>query len=212
MGHRDANGWQVDVWSPQQVRDSVFYDWVLSINGTTVTMQVNGKLAFTYTFAARIYEGEPVGLNKGLVGAGSDSSRGVWDNFVVQTVPPEQTLDTDVSFTGGPNPFGSPSTSTWTAADGRYAATTAAGATAVSLANLGVAGLQSNSWAEIQATLRTSAIGGIVFDSSKLDRFKFVALDVAGQQVLFGHVDKATGSSTRPRRARSSRTRTTRSC
>ena len=36
---------------------------------------------------------------------------------------------------------------------------------------------------------------------SKLDRFKFVALDVAGQRVLFGHVDKGTVGGRRVRAA-----------
>ena len=106
MGHRDASGWHVDVWSPFQVKPDVFYDMLVAVNGTTVSVQVSGKFAFTYTFAPRILEGQPVGLNKGFVGAGSDNSRGVWDNVTVQAVPPEQTLDSSVSFTGGPAPFG----------------------------------------------------------------------------------------------------------
>ena len=190
MGHRDASGWQVDVQAPFQVKPDVFYAMVVSVNGTTVSVQVDGKFAFTHTFAPRILAGDPVGLNKGFVGAGSDNSRGIWDNVTVQVLPPQLTLDSSVSFTAGDGPFGDDVAGTWTAASGRYSATAAAGVTAVSLADLGVAGLQTNSWAELQATLRASGIGGIAFDASKLDRFKFVALDVAGQRVLFGHVDR----------------------
>ena len=87
MGHRDANGWQVDVQTPFQVKPDVFYAMVVSVNGTTVSVQVDGKFAFTHTFAPRILDGEPVGLNKGFVGAGSDNSRGVWDNVDVQIAP-----------------------------------------------------------------------------------------------------------------------------
>ena len=60
--------------------------------------------AFTHTFAPRIIDGEPVGLNKGFVGVGSDNSRGSWDNFIVQALPPQLTLDTQTSFTGGAGP------------------------------------------------------------------------------------------------------------
>ena len=33
-------------------------------------------------------------------------------------------------------------------------------------------------------------MGGLVFDAYGLDRYKFVALDVPGQRVVFGHLDK----------------------
>ena len=65
----------------------------------------NGQQAFTHTFAPRMLDGEPVGLNKGFVGAGSDNSRGSWDNFVVQVLPPQLTLDSQTSFTGGAGAF-----------------------------------------------------------------------------------------------------------
>ena len=41
------------------------------------------------------------GLNTGLVGVGSDNSRGVFDSFVVQTVPPQTTFDTTEDFSDG---------------------------------------------------------------------------------------------------------------
>ena len=42
-----------------------------------------------------------VGLNKGLVGFGSDNSRGVLDNLAVQAVPPAVTLDSTEYFEDG---------------------------------------------------------------------------------------------------------------
>ena len=39
-------------------------------------MTVDGKNAFTYTFAPRIIDGDQVGLNKGMVGIGSEQRRG----------------------------------------------------------------------------------------------------------------------------------------
>ena len=59
----------------------------------------------------------------------------------------------------------------------------------MSTADLGVAGLQPNSWVELSATLLTTGIGGVVFDAYAPDRFKFAAIDVASQRVLIGHVE-----------------------
>ena len=56
----------------------------------------------TYTFAPRIDRtASRSPLNKGFVGVGSDNARGSWDNFMVQVLPPELTLDRQTSFTGG---------------------------------------------------------------------------------------------------------------
>jgi hypothetical protein len=163
---------------------------LVSINGTSVTVYLDGRSEIVYTFAPRIVDGQPVGLNAGFVGAGSDNSRGVWDDIVVQVAPPEQTLDRSATFTGGDDPFGDVASGAWVAAGGAYGATAPAAATVVSLADLGVSGFQTSSWIEVTATLRTAAMGGLVFDAYGLDRYKFVALDVPGQRVVFGHLDK----------------------
>jgi hypothetical protein len=70
---------------------------------------------------------------------------------------------------------------------GRYAATAAAEITSTSSAFFGD-GLDPNSFVEITATLSTNGTGGFVFDRSGANRYKFVALDVAKQQVQIGHV------------------------
>ena len=66
--------------------------------------------------------GEPMPLSKGFVGAGSDNARGSWDDFVVQVLPPQLTLDSSTGFTGGPGPFTGATSGTWTAGGGRYSA------------------------------------------------------------------------------------------
>ena len=48
---------------------------------------------FAYTFAPRIIDGWVYGLNSGMVGFGSDLSRGIFDNVTVQKLPPEYTFD-----------------------------------------------------------------------------------------------------------------------
>ena len=73
------------------------------------------------------------------------------------------------------------------------AATAAAGATSVQTVDLGIDSFQANSYLELQATLKTNAIGGLVFDEQAPDRYKFVALDVAAQKVLLGHVEPNRG-------------------
>ncbi|MDX6678526.1 MAG: hypothetical protein QOE31_2578, partial [Solirubrobacteraceae bacterium] len=177
---------------PSGLKSDTFYSMLVAVNGTTVTVQLNGSVAFTYTFAARMLNGEAVGLNKGFVGAGSDNSRGVWDNFAVQVLPPALTLDTTEDFDdGAAQQFtGDAGGAPWTVAGGRFGATAPAGAVAVRAVDLGVDSLLANSYLEVQATLRTSGIGAIAFDEYAANRFKFVALDVSGQQVQIGHVDQ----------------------
>jgi Calx-beta domain/RTX calcium-binding nonapeptide repeat (4 copies) len=191
MGYRDVAGWHTVVHAPVlgSVQADTWYDVLVAVNGTTVSVSANGEQAFTYTFAARILNGEAVGLNKGFVGAGSNNARGSWDDVAVQVLPPQLTLDSTASYTGGVGPFTGESSGTWTVNAGRYEATAGSGSTIASTADLGPDRLNPNSWIEVTATLRTTGIGGIVFDFYGLDRYKFAALDVTGQQVLVGHVE-----------------------
>ena len=103
MGHRTATGWVVDVQAaaPGQLKADTFYSVLVAINGNTVTVSVDNRLAFTHTFAARMLNGEPVGLSKGLVGMGSDNARGVFDNIALQVLPPQLTLDSLEDFDDG---------------------------------------------------------------------------------------------------------------
>ena len=41
----------------------------------------------------RVIDGNPYGLNKGLLGFGSDNSRGSFDNVQLRILPPDLTLD-----------------------------------------------------------------------------------------------------------------------
>nr|MCU0871265.1 dockerin type I domain-containing protein [Pirellulaceae bacterium] len=170
------------------------YQLLVAVNGTTVTV-VLGNKTLSHTFAARIIDGMPVGLNKGFVGAGSDNARGTWDNFAVQVLPPQLTLDETEDFNdGAANRFtGDASGAPWAVSSGRYAATAAAGATSVQTVDLGIDSFQANSYLELQATLKTNAVGGLVFDEQTPDRYKFVALDIAAQKVLLGHVEPNRG-------------------
>lgn len=197
MGHRTASGWVVDVQStqPVQIKPGTFYTVLVAINGTTVTVRLDSKVAFTYTFAPRVLNGENVGLNKGLVGVGSDNSRGVFDNVVVQVLPPAVTLDTTETFDDGvADLFTGAQSGTWTASGGRYASTAPSGTTTFDTVDFGLdRGLLTNSYLEIQTRLSTSGIGGVIFDQYKANDYKFFALDVTSQKVIVGHVTQRGG-------------------
>lgn len=74
---------------PAQLKSDIFYQMLVAVNGTLVTVMVNNTTAFSWTFPSRIIDGVAYGLNKGLVGMGSDNSRGVFDNVAVQILPPQ---------------------------------------------------------------------------------------------------------------------------
>jgi hypothetical protein len=49
---------------------------------------VDNKASISYTFAPRVQDGFSYGLNYGLVGVGSDSSRGTFDNITGNVINP----------------------------------------------------------------------------------------------------------------------------
>jgi Ca2+-binding RTX toxin-like protein len=195
MGRRTSSGWQVDVQASVQggVKSDKWYSMLVAVNGTTVTVSLDGTSAFTYTFAPRVIDGVTVGLNKGFVGVGSNGARGKFDNISVQIVPPAITLDTTDEFTGPGMVSGS--TGTWGAASGVLTGTAPAGSSAIALANVGQV-LSANSWLELTTivTLGAGARAGIVYDYYGAGDYKFIVLDLAAQTVVFGHV--AGGRST----------------
>src|SRR5690606_32623256 len=48
IGYRNASGWHVLAQSNAQLKPNVYYDVVVAINGTVVTLVVDNKNAFTY--------------------------------------------------------------------------------------------------------------------------------------------------------------------
>ena len=201
MGTRDASGWHIVKQSTAvtQFKPGTLYDVLLAVNGNTVTLSVAGVNAFTYTYAARIVDGEPVFLNHGLVGLGANGSKTSFDNFTVQIVPPQLTLDYTATFDINAGPYLNPAASSgsWTITaitptDKRYQGTVGSGQTGLSIADLGTS-LRADSYLELEAKVRTTSIGGIVFDQYDSDQFKYVALDVVNDKILIGHVDPHGG-------------------
>ena len=197
MGHRDAGGWVVDVQStaPVLLKPDTSYRVLVAVNGTTVTVTVDSDVAFTFTFAPRVLDGVAVGLNKGLVGMGSDNSRGVFDDVLLQSLPPEFTLDSVEDFGDGlAQQFVGAQGGDWTVAGGHYESTAVAAAS-YDMVDHGLGhGLQPLSYVELYATLRTSSSGGAIFDAYSGSDYKFVALDVAAQKIVIGHVDPRGGA------------------
>ena len=78
IGYRDASGWHTVAQGvvPGSVSAGKWYNLNVVVNGLVVTVTIDGKNAFSYTFAPRIIGGDQVALNRGLVGFGSDGARG----------------------------------------------------------------------------------------------------------------------------------------
>jgi hypothetical protein len=190
MGHRTSEGWIVDVQTPMQVRPNQFYNMLLAINGTTATLLVDGTELFQHVYQPRVIDGWSYALNNGMVGFGSDNSRGIFDNIVVQQLPPEVTFENIEDFAdGAANIYTGERTGSWQIAGDRYVATPTPGeGWAVNLADLGVGqGLPAASMLEIDATLSSAGLAGVVFDAYSVHDFKFAAIDSSANEIIIGH-------------------------
>jgi hypothetical protein len=192
MGHRDASGWFVDSQASFQggVKSDTWYNMMLSVNGLTATLIVDNTTSFSFTYAPTIVDGWSYGLNWGLVGFGSNNSRGAMDTIAVQIVPPAATVSRTDDFTGPTNTLfdGAGSGGSFVLSGGRYTGTPSGTEPAVSLANIsGVANLSASSILDLTAKLKTTARAGFIFDQYSETDYKWAAIDVQTQKVLIGH-------------------------
>ena len=185
MGHRNPQGWIVDVQTPVQAKPGISYNMLLAVNGTTATLMLDNAKLFSYVFAPRVIDGESFNLNTGMVGVGSDNSRGVFDNVAVQRLAPQATFRDTEEFATESGLFAEPVSGNWQVADGRYAASPVGSDRAVSLLNL--AALSANSYLEFEVTLNTAAMGGFIYDYYTPNDFKYVAIKAGTNQVVLGH-------------------------
>jgi len=199
MGYRDDSGWHEVVQSnkPVKIKPERLYDVLVAVNGTHVTVSVAGVNWFSHTFAPRILDGEEVGLNKGLVGLASHESTTTYDNFKVQILPPELTLDHTEDFSDGTaDLFTGSQSGSWSVTGSgkkqRYEGSVGPGETGWSTVDLGTT-LEASSYLELQATLDTTGVGGLIFDRYGDDDFKFIALDVDNDRIIVGHQDGRRG-------------------
>ncbi|MGA8049240.1 MAG: calcium-binding protein [Burkholderiales bacterium] len=189
MGHRDASGWHVDEQAPVPggVKADQYYNLLLSVNGLNATLVLDNKNVFSHTYAPRVVDGYSYGLNWGMLGVGSDNSRGAFDNIRVQVLPPQITFDQTEDFSDGvANLFTGPQSGAWSVGNGVYSATPSS-ATSVSILDLGPDNLNVSSYLELSARVNANGRAGFVFDRYADGSFKFVALDAPADQVIIGH-------------------------
>ncbi|UCE73891.1 MAG: hypothetical protein JSV56_12865, partial [Methanomassiliicoccales archaeon] len=196
MGRRTSDGWIVDVQKSCKLKPDTNYNMLVAINGTVVTVVVDSSEVFHHVFEPRIIEGYAYGLNQGMVGMGSDNSRGTFDNIVVQVLPPEYTFEETEDFTDfNDDLVFAPVTGDWQVVDYRYEGTPVQ-ETAISLIDLGLGrGLEANCLLELEATFSTQTIGGFVFDYYGPQDFKFVIISTITDQVIIGHHTSKEGMS-----------------
>jgi Ca2+-binding RTX toxin-like protein len=193
IGHRDETGWHVDVQDNMKIKPGNYYNILLAVNSTTVTVLADDKEYFSHTFAPRVdAEGWVYALNSGMIGFGSDNSRGVYDNIAVQILPPEITLEGTEEFPDtDPIVDFAPVSGSWQGSGGdlRYDGAPINGDDmAISLVDLGLDhGLEVDSVLELETTLSTANTGGLIFDYYDADNFKFAAIDAENGQLTIGH-------------------------
>jgi hypothetical protein len=193
MGHRTAEGWIIDAETPNKIKPGNYYNVLVAVNGTNVTVRVDGTEYFTHTYEARVDpDGWVHGLNEGMVGLGSDNSRGTYDNIAVQVLPPEYTFQATEDFEDAEVEFlNVPQSGVWEMLDGRYDGTPFESDRAVSLFDIGMtSGLAANSILEIDVTVNTDATTGIVFDYYGPDDFKYAGLSADSDALIIGHFIK----------------------
>ncbi len=190
LGHRTTDGWIIDAETPAKIKPGVYYNVLVAVNGTNVTVRVDGTEYFSHTYEARVDAGGWVyGLNDGMVGLGSDNSRGTYDNIAVQVLPPEYTFQATEDFEDAElTVLTVPQSGDWQMADGRYDGTPVMGDRAVSLLDIGLSsGLAANSILEVDVTVNTDATTGVVFDYYGPGDFKYAGLSAESDALIIGH-------------------------
>jgi Ca2+-binding RTX toxin-like protein len=190
LGHRTEDGWIIDAETPSHIKPGKYYNVLVAVNGTNVTVRVDGTEYFSHTYEARVDEdGWVYGINEGLIGLGSDNSRGTFDNIVVQVLPPEYTHEITEDFADAnvAVPF------VWQGGDwqidfanGRYDGVSDSGDWAISLVDLGTA-LRANSILDVEATVNADATTGMVFDYYGPDDFKYAGFSAVNDTLIIGH-------------------------
>ena len=163
---------------------------MVAVNGMNVTVVVDGSEYFTHTYEARVdADGWVYGINDGMIGLGSDNSRGTFDNLSVQVLPPEYTLEVTEDFEDSLVEFLTiPVEGTWQMVSGAYQGTPEFSGRAISLIDLGTTdSLQANSVLDIDAIINSEATSGIVFDYYNAEDFKYAGLSANSDQLIIGH-------------------------
>ena len=197
IGHRDASGWHVDEQAAVRggLKADKSYNVLLAIKGVNVTLVVDNKNIFSHTYQPRVIDDYSYGLRDGMIGVGSDNSRGTFDNVRVLVLPPAITFQATDDFQDGVADL-LPATlrsGAWSVQNGRYSGSPDGGGIATSLFDLGVDGLHVSSYLDLAATVNTTTRAGFVFDRYSATDFKFVAIDAPADKVIIGHYTAHSG-------------------
>ena len=189
LGHRTEDGWIIDAETPSKIKPGKYYNVLVAVNGTNVTVRLDGTEYFSHTYEARVdNDGWVYGINEGMIGLGSNNSRGLFDNLVVQVLPPEYTYQVSEDFADAELevPFVS-ADGIWQINDSthRYDGIPL-GDFSISLLDLGI-GLRPNSILDLETVVNTEASAGFIFDYYDQDDFKYVGLSITDDTLLIGH-------------------------
>jgi len=110
-------------------------------------------------------------------------------------LPPQLTLEETEDFDDDiAHRFDGDQTGSWKVNSGRYESTAAAGVPSIDTIRFTeTENLQPNSYLDLQATLRTTAIGGIVLTRMRRTISSSSRSDVTGQKVIVGHWEPNRG-------------------
>ncbi|WP_185962187.1 hypothetical protein [Palleronia caenipelagi] len=195
MGYVDETGWHYVKQSnkPVRIKPGVNYTVTVAINGNNVTVAVAGVNWFSYDYTPQLdSRGDLIPMNAGMVGVGMDGSRGRVDNFAVQILPPDWTLDVTDDFIAMAELPRQVQSMAWMESSGKLIGSAGASEPAVQTVELGV-GLKSSSVLEMEVDLSTAGSSGFIFDRYGPDDYKFIALDTANDAVILGHATAGDG-------------------
>jgi hypothetical protein len=169
---------------------------LVAVNGTYVTVVIDGTSAFSYTYAPRVdADGYVHYLNEGMVGLGTDNAKGRIDNVFVQVLPQNITFDRTEDFsTGSGELLAGTGTGNWVASGGYLVATPAPMSPAEPAIMLSTAAPVGAAYSVTMETkLATTGSGGFVFDRYTSTDYKFVNIDKVTGKVIIGHRTKRGG-------------------
>ncbi len=176
IGHRDASGWVVDTQTQVQMRANRDIDVTLVLFGSQATVYVGNK-SVSLDFNEPLNDG-------GMFGLGTNNSVARFDDFQVQTLPPDWTFVNDTDFNSpAENPF-TIKQGNWNVEGGQL---NASSATPLPGLATDVVDVASYTRLEMLGTVNTSNQGGFVFDYFSKNEFKYALLDVQNDQVVIGH-------------------------
>jgi hypothetical protein len=121
-----------------------------------------------------------------------DGSSGSIDNFQVQVLPPDWTLDQTDDFIPPAEFTRVVAEGDWNETSSVLSGTALASTPAVQVIDLG-ASLSANSILEMEVNVKGRGLGGFVFDRYDALNYKFVALDATNDQVIIGHATSKDG-------------------